>query len=314
MKKIIFFIVAIIFQLLIIELTLGLFFHFHRDYDAEMWKYSRDIKINVDDARSHIHRESASSYLMGVDLKTNSFGFRNHEISKNSSKDVYRVIAIGDSFTLGWGVEEASAYPQKLESLLKQKCNNIEVINAGIGNYNLEQIGKYVEKNLLSLNPSALIYGFYWNDAEPTQKEPSSWIVKNSYLALFLRKVQMRLFYYRTTENNFLNYYSKTFQDDSWIRFSEAASHLIRLTKEHNIPLYVLLLPELRTRGEKKVTDVYAKVEKLFRVNNVPVTNLQDQLPGELAAYWVDSTDPHPNAKAQKIFSESAVGFWKNCP
>jgi acyl-CoA thioesterase-1 len=42
------------------------------------------------------------------------------------------IVAIGASNTSGWGVGEASAYPARLEALLREKGYDVRVTNAGV--------------------------------------------------------------------------------------------------------------------------------------------------------------------------------------
>jgi hypothetical protein len=50
----------------LVELLFGLYFAFNMSYPVEMWKYHRDLKLPTSDRRSHIHRKSTQSELMGV--------------------------------------------------------------------------------------------------------------------------------------------------------------------------------------------------------------------------------------------------------
>ncbi len=61
-----------------------------------------------------------------TELRINSMGFRDEEASLQAP----RVVAVGDSTTMGWGVAEEEAYPALLESRLR-----IRVLNAGVPSY-----------------------------------------------------------------------------------------------------------------------------------------------------------------------------------
>ena len=113
-------------------------------FDVEMWKYAQTVKRDSEIYDiGHEHRPKRSEKLMGVDLETNSIGLRNREISPLPSPGTYRILALGDSLTLGWGVESNETFAIKLEQILNKKPPNdykrVEVINAGVGNYNTSQ-------------------------------------------------------------------------------------------------------------------------------------------------------------------------------
>src|SRR3989344_8286280 len=43
-------------------------------------------------------------------ISTNSFGFRGKEISQKKPTSVFRILLLGDSMTLGWGVEDDETF------------------------------------------------------------------------------------------------------------------------------------------------------------------------------------------------------------
>jgi hypothetical protein len=103
--------------------------------------------------------------------KTNSQGYRDDEISLG--KDVIRILALGDSFTFGWGVDRPHTYPDVLESLLNRddelKANfpgkRFDVINAGFhaGNYPPSYY-LYLKHEGFALRPHFIIMQWISND------------------------------------------------------------------------------------------------------------------------------------------------------
>ncbi len=309
---------AVLLQLALLELVLTVFFAYRQDYDAEMWKYTRDLKINVSDARAHVHRASGSAKLMGVEVSTNKLGLRDPEPTPdwNRNDKSLAVLALGDSFTLGWGVEAASAYPALLQHHCEGHLWDRTVVNAGIGNYNLEQVAASAAKLIPATRPDAVLYGFYWNDSEPTQREPDSWLARHSHLLLFWRKVQVRLLHFGgNQQNSYLDYYASTFEGEGWTRFEKAARDLSDWARLRKTTLYVALLPELRVPNDPKIKAIYDKVEKLFRSLGAQTVNLLGKLPPRGPEdYWVAPDDPHPNALAHhEIAKLIEKQFWPDC-
>lgn len=101
---------------------------------------------------------------------TNSEGFRslqNIAIRKPNRK-TYRILCLGDSYTMGWGVDDAWTYPELLRKYLSQKYPDIhfEVINAGLLFSNiLDQYDYYKEKGN-QLEPDLIIIQFCYNDID----------------------------------------------------------------------------------------------------------------------------------------------------
>jgi lysophospholipase L1-like esterase len=89
----------------------------------------------------------------------NSFGLRDREIDLEKG-DKYRILAFGDSWTFGWGVNVENSWPKKLEQyLLANGFENIEVINCGQGGQYTNIYKKYMEKAVPLLKPDLVLVG-----------------------------------------------------------------------------------------------------------------------------------------------------------
>ncbi len=61
---------------------------------------------------------------------------KNIDIAKNPN--IYRIVAIGDSFTFGLGVNTRESYPSQIEKYINEVClNEFEVLNLGVGGYDI---------------------------------------------------------------------------------------------------------------------------------------------------------------------------------
>src|SRR4051812_41303460 len=89
-------------------------------------------------------------------IRTNSMGFRDREFESQKSSAV-RVLAIGDSFTFGWGVEDKESWPKVLESRLRSEGLNIEVANLGKPGASPVNYAELAEKSIPLLHPDLLI-------------------------------------------------------------------------------------------------------------------------------------------------------------
>ena len=65
------------------------------------------------------------------ELSTNSLGLRGPELGEDDPA-VPRLLAIGDSVTHGWGVDEDESYPSVLQELLTDRGHRVQVVNAGV--------------------------------------------------------------------------------------------------------------------------------------------------------------------------------------
>ena len=72
------------------------------------------------------HSTSEFSYTISV----NNLGFRDRDFHLDSQGD-YRILAIGDSMTYGWGVNIDKTWPKVLERNLRDQGYNVEIANLG---------------------------------------------------------------------------------------------------------------------------------------------------------------------------------------
>lgn len=89
-------------------------------------------------------------------ITTNELGFRGPEL-----KEEKPVIAVlGDSITFGYGVEDDESFPAKLQ----EQFPEYEIVNMGVPGYNMDQEVAVYETKAVSLDPTAAMLLFYFND------------------------------------------------------------------------------------------------------------------------------------------------------
>ena len=99
-----------------------------------MWRYSKDLKTTTNNIRlPFVHLPNEVSNLYGVTIKTDSNGFRINGINRRYED---KILFLGDSFTLGWGVPSDSTFTNLVQEIAFKNGVKIETINAGCGNYN----------------------------------------------------------------------------------------------------------------------------------------------------------------------------------
>ncbi len=163
LKEKIIYLIFVLFILFILELTGRVFFREENELE-------RIISILEQDPELFWRmRPNLNIDFQGVNLRTNSRGLRNREISPKKRKNVIRIACIGASPTLGWGVMEKDAYPNYLEGLLqagRQNGKEFEVINAGIVGYSSYQGLIYFKKEILKYSPDLIIISYGVNDTD----------------------------------------------------------------------------------------------------------------------------------------------------
>jgi len=99
-------------------------------------------------------------------VTTNSLGFRGGEVATPKPSGRLRIVAIGDSLTFGWGVNDAETFCSQLEQLLRKRFqgSDLDVINLGVGGYDTRQEVALLGRNVARLQPDLVLVGFYSND------------------------------------------------------------------------------------------------------------------------------------------------------
>ena len=171
----------------ILELVLRLVFARSLDFSMEMWKYAVALKQPVPDPRlSFVHRPNSAAFLMGVPFSINSAGLRDREFTRVKPPGVHRIVWLGDSTTLGWGVPLSGTAPKILERELNAMGHGrFEVLNAGVGNYNTVQEVEHYLTIGRAFHPDLVILEYFINDAEPVPRERTAGLLGRSYLAAF---------------------------------------------------------------------------------------------------------------------------------
>ena len=250
---------------------------------------------------------------MGVDVKINSLGLRNREISPKKPPGTYRIVVLGDSTTLGWGAPFAELYPQLLEKALNANpsstnWSNYEVINTGIGNYNTCQEVASFKERWLALEPDMVLIGWYINDAEPTPSPSKNWLAYHSYGFAWLASNFDSALRNVGANKDYRHYYNGLYENGQpgWIKSQAAFAELARLCAERHLPCHILLIPELHTlSGNYEFKPVHELIRQVGARNGLDVLDLIEAFPatGEPKDYWVTPEDAHPNGKANQLMT-----------
>lgn len=99
-------------------------------------------------------------------VTTNSLGFRGHEVASPKPRGRFRIVAIGDSVTFGWGVNDTETFCSQLEQLLARRFpgRDVDVVNLGVGGYDTHQEVALLRRTVSRLQPDLVLVGFYSND------------------------------------------------------------------------------------------------------------------------------------------------------
>ncbi len=101
-------------------------------------------------------------------VRYNSLGFRDKEFpQKKDDSSKNRILVVGDSFTEGYGVEQAGAFP----ALLTSRFDGTHFINAGKSGADVETCVNIVLKRGINLDLDGVLFCVYANDIWQTRSD-----------------------------------------------------------------------------------------------------------------------------------------------
>jgi lysophospholipase L1-like esterase len=162
--------IVVIFFLLLEGTLRGLGFHYESNPASNLrredfWQ-KKGVQQDPTLPWSWVPIPNAPCYI-GVQpgLYFNSLGFRGPVFQEEKPQDTLRIVCMGDSCTLGWGVKDDETYCTLLAGLLQPKFKKkIETINAGVLGYASSQGLHQLQTKILNLKPDLIIASYNWND------------------------------------------------------------------------------------------------------------------------------------------------------
>lgn len=126
----------------------------HTHYDAELgWAHVPGLRL-------------ADAYGPGTPLTIDARGFRGTaELSDRAPDGVVRVVCLGDSFTMGYGVGDADTWPARLE----RQAPGLQAVNMGQGGYGPDQEYLWYRRDARGIEHHALVLALITNDFDRLQ-------------------------------------------------------------------------------------------------------------------------------------------------
>lgn len=117
-----------------------------------------------------------------TEIRINDAGLREDHDYGSKQQNLFRILAIGDSFTMGVGVDASQTYIKLQEQLVPAHAGRYEVINGGVPGYSPGQSLAYLEKRGLALQPDLVVLSFFvGNDIIESYRQLPFYLV-NGYL------------------------------------------------------------------------------------------------------------------------------------
>ena len=258
-----------------------------------------------------LHLPNQAGWIDDGFVTINDLGLRGAAPARPKPPAAFRVLATGDSTTVGWGVHDADTYPAQLETRLRASFPDlrVDVVNGGVSGYDLEQQARLIRRLVPILQPDVLLVGFFWNDlpyrhvspeGEPAGIEPShsldrphtpgtfrlgnrpsrlNRVLRSSRLLYVLRHAWLDLTSSGPSAANDVRWELALLEgrqsdaiDHAWSQTRDVLSSIQALAAEHAIPLALVVIP-VRAQVERDYPRAayQVRVQALAESLGVPV-------------------------------------------
>jgi hypothetical protein len=252
----------------------------------------------------------------------NAAGFRDREVTPDKPTGVFRVAAVGDSFTFGNGIRRQDRYTDLVQARLP---STIEVLNFGRAGDNTPEHLELVRTIVPKYRPDFVLLQWYVNDVEdstvntgrpvfrPLAPLPSwhEWLSMNSALYgianLTWSQAQVGLgltFSYA----DFLDRSQRDPNNREALLDQKLLNELITFAQGHGVPVGMVLFPD--TTGERGDRYPFAYLHERVLANcearQIRCVDLRKDFAEvrDRRQLWANRLDHHPGRRANAIAAE----------
>ncbi|MFO1076596.1 MAG: GDSL-type esterase/lipase family protein [Planctomycetota bacterium] len=255
-----------------------------------------------------------------IPLSFNSLGFRDDEFAAAKPAGELRILAIGDSFTYGWGVRIEDAWPQRLErDLARDRPRGVQVMNAGLAVRAATPDGydRWLESDGLLLGPDLVIVGLCLNDMGevpmlaypivPPQPVLGGWSRALDAAWREIRQARVR--------NEHRDLSDIVAREPKYWNATQAALKRMRdMLVARRIPFLVVVFPMFsQLDRDYPYARLHVMATRFCLDAGIECLDLGPRFVGTDADHWtVHPTDQHPNDLAHAEFAIAIAGFLRD--
>jgi lysophospholipase L1-like esterase len=283
-------------------------------------------------------------------VTTNSRGFRGPEPASPKPAGRFRVVAIGDSVTFGFGVNDGETFCAQTEQLLRSKLPDadLDVVNIAVPGYDTRQEIAVLRRNVSRLEPNLVLVGLYSNDIPDSLEDPAAGTtiaaaapedgrilhmnpVPTSWWSLQLRKSRATYTIGRavrrlarkgewgmsrfTMELDILEGRNSPPLDAAWDRVGQELAGLREMAQAHGFAVGVVVLPP-----REQVVGLYPHARYQDRVRSIaeplgffvidPLPSLATS-PSDKQSLFIPYDRNHPSAAGHRLIAQAIVEYFR---
>lgn len=227
----------------------------------------------------------------------------------------FRILALGDSLTYGYGIAKEDTYASVLEAELR-KAYRVEVLNLGVSGAQSEDILRILQTHLPRLQPNLVFYGVCVNDLLPSgvgqYENNRAYAVPLPYKTHFATKTLTGRFLEKQYDTALMQLGLRVdFLTDILRDFEGYQARFVRDLRAMNAfvqgrglpPMVAMVLDQYPNIREKKYEVVLA-AEQHLRAAGIRLIPSEYIRRHDGARDWhVSAWEGHPNEKANRVFA-----------
>ena len=258
-----------------------------------------------------------------VTIKFNDLGFRDLPFTLEKRPGEFRILAIGDSFTFGSGVQGADTWPQQLEGMLRaERKEPIEVINAGFatGSHHVAGYVDWIRSDGVEFKPDVLMIGLCLNDigkismlGYPVIEPKQPWL---GGLSEILNTIQKTMLMNKVKQQKLDGSLVLQYFPAPWETAKEGMLSIKGIAADHGLRLIIAVFPMVTQLNERYPLDgVHKIVGEFLKSEQIESVDLLSNFLGhEESDLWVHPTDQHPNKIGQRLIATGIHSYLKANP
>lgn len=251
--------------------------------------------------------------------KLNSLYCRDKEWAEGRQPGLRRIAFVGDSFTYGWGINDArDRFTDIIQARFDaQAPGKVEVMNVAWSGWGTGDHINAVHDMIQDYAVDEIVLCHLPNDIDsllpvtpefdPKLPPKSRYInIDNSYLVNYLyHRVFAR---FTRSVVSYWDWLADGYADATlWTRQEYQFEKILEQCRLNKVRLHVVLLPFLKTTGQRyDAAAVHSKVRAYFESRGIEVVDLFPTIANKDSKILVvNSHDPHPNEAANRLFADA---------
>lgn len=263
-------------------------------------------RYTLETPRYKVMKPNAAVSAWGKELRTNELGFRDEPVPPKQPGE-FRIVVLGDSFTVSAGVDFARIWTTLLRERLSAR-----VVNLGVGGYNVVQYAMVLHEVGLALQPDMVLVALYPDNdfstdnhdanrrvamGELPERPRLAWY-ENAYVyRAYLAGLHARLRAWGSGKRAAVD-------SHGWQRNVGALLAIAQTARREKLPLAVVLLP--RTWDLEGQRPLFRRIEGVCREHELRCWNLLEPFIARAAGekLRLNPLDAHPNEKYNALVAD----------